>query len=57
MQIDFENLHHQTLFFYTVDGERLYQYSLTLSRSTRPATMQNSKILALSAGGGTPTNS
>jgi hypothetical protein len=33
MQIDLENLHYQTLFFYTVDGERLYQYSPTLSRS------------------------
>ncbi len=39
-----------TQVFNTVDAERLYQYSLSLSRSTRTVTTQNSKILALSAG-------
>ena len=34
----------------TVDGKLLYQYSLSLSRSTRTVAMQSSKILALSVG-------
>ncbi|MGB5974556.1 MAG: hypothetical protein WBG38_14625 [Nodosilinea sp.] len=41
---------HDPIFRYTVDGERLYQYSRSLSRSTRAVATQSSKILALPEG-------